>query len=78
MWFKSEKGNFTQTRIKSLTSKFHEFYDKSNQNKTQLESDVFELDDLLRVSIPNRWTSREKLKEIIDDIALDIIDKTNK
>ena len=45
----------------------------TNSNKTKLESDVFELDDLLRVSISNRWTSRENLKEKIDDIAKDIL-----
>ena len=50
----------------------------TNSNKTKLESDVFELDDLLRVSISNRWTSRENLTEKIDDIAMDIIDKTKK
>ncbi len=57
MWFKSEKEMSHKQKLEESIRKFLEFYDKFIQNKTQLESDVF--DHLSRVSISNRWTYRE-------------------
>ena len=47
----------------------------SIKNKTQLESDVFDHFQEMRFQIDEH---REKLKEKIDDIALEMIDKTKK
>ncbi len=47
----------------------------SIKNKTQLESDVFGHFQEIRFQIDEH---REKLKEKIDDIALDVINKTKK
>jgi hypothetical protein len=55
--------------------KFFEFYDEFNQNKTKLESDVFDHFQEIRFQIDEH---RERLKEKIDDIALAMIDKLKK
>jgi hypothetical protein len=53
--------------------KFFVFYEEFVQNKTQLESDVFNHFQELRFQIDEH---REKLKEKIDVIALKMIDET--
>jgi hypothetical protein len=55
--------------------KFFEFYDQFHQNKTQLESDVFDHFQELRFKIDEQ---REELKKRIDDITLAMIDRTKK
>ena len=55
--------------------KFFEFYDEFIQNKTQLESDVFEHFQEMRFKVDEQ---REELKKKIDDIALAMIDETKK
>ncbi len=47
----------------------------SIKNKKQLESDVFDNFQEIRFQIDEH---REKLKEKIDDIALDVINETKK
>jgi len=47
----------------------------SIKNKSQLESDVFDHFQEMRFQIDEH---REKLKEKIDDIALDVINETKK
>jgi transposase-like protein len=54
---------------------FFEFYDEFTQNRTQLDSDVFDHFQEIRFKIDQH---REELKKRIDDIALAMIDKTNK
>jgi hypothetical protein len=53
--------------------KFFEFYEELNQNKSKLESDVFEHFEEIRFQIDEH---REELKVKIDDIALAMIDET--
>jgi hypothetical protein len=55
--------------------KFFEFYDEFTQNRTQLDSDVFNHFQEIRFKIDQH---REELKKRIDDIALEMIDETNK
>jgi hypothetical protein len=54
---------------------FFEFYDAFTQNKTQLDLDVFNHFQEMRFKIDEH---REKLKERIDVIALEMIEKANK
>ena len=54
---------------------FFEFYDEFTQNRTQLDSDVFDHFQELRFKIDQH---REELKKRIDDIALAMIDETKK
>ena len=55
--------------------KFFEFYDAFIQNRTQLESDVFDHFQEIRFQIDQH---REELKKRIDEISLSMIDETNK
>jgi hypothetical protein len=55
--------------------KFFEFYEEFIQNRTKLDSDVFDYFQEIRFQIDQH---REELKKRIDDIALVIIDETNK
>jgi hypothetical protein len=55
--------------------KFFEFYDEFSQNKSKLESDVFDHFHEMRFKIDQQ---REELKKRIDDIALAMIDETKK
>jgi hypothetical protein len=55
--------------------KFFESYDEFIQNKSKPESDVFNHLHEMRFKIDQH---REELKKRIDDIALSMIDKTNK
>ena len=52
--------------------KFFEFYDVFSQNKSKLESDVFDHFHEMRFKIDQH---REELKKRIDDIALGMIDR---
>jgi hypothetical protein len=64
--------------LEECIQKFFEFYDQFDQNKTQLESDVFDHYQELRFQIDQH---REELKEKsdeIDEIALAMIDQTKK
>ena len=53
--------------------KFYQFYDELNQNKSKLESDVFDHFEEMRFQIDEH---RENFKKKIDDIAMAIIDET--
>jgi hypothetical protein len=53
--------------------KFFELYDKFNQNKSKLESNVFDHFQEIRFQIDEQ---REELKKRIDDIALEMIGHT--
>jgi hypothetical protein len=55
--------------------KFFEFHEKFMQNKTQLQSNVFEHFQEMRFQIDEH---REKFKKKIDDIALKMIEQTKK
>jgi hypothetical protein len=55
--------------------KFFQLYDAFIQNKTQLESEVFEHFQEMRFQIDQQ---REELKKKIDDISLGMIDETKK
>ena len=55
--------------------KFFEFYDQFDQNKRQLESDVFDHFHEMRFQVDEH---RERLKEKIDDISLAMIDRIKK
>jgi hypothetical protein len=61
--------------LEASIQKFFEFYDQFDQNKTQLESDMFDHFQELRFKIDQH---REELKKRIDDIALAMIDQTKK
>jgi hypothetical protein len=54
---------------------FFEFYDEFLQNKAKLDMDVFGHFQEMRFKIDEQ---REELKKRIDDIALEMIEKTNK
>jgi hypothetical protein len=61
--------------LEESIQKFFEFYDKFNQKKTQLNSDVFNYFHELRFQVDEH---REELKKRIDDIALEMIDRIKK
>jgi len=54
---------------------FFEFYDEFIENRTKIESDLFEHFQEMRFKIDEH---RERLKERIDHIALEMIDQTKK
>jgi hypothetical protein len=58
--------------LEASIRRFFEIYDQFMQNKTQLESDVYDHFQELRFQIDQH---REELKKKIDDIALQMIDK---
>jgi len=68
-----------ETRLKQefeeAVKKFFELYDQYEQNKTQLDTDVFNHFQEMRFQIDEH---RERLKERIDEIALAMIDQTKK
>jgi hypothetical protein len=66
-----EEKNLKQ-EIEASIRRFFEIYDQFMQNKTQLESDVYDHFQELRFQI---YQHREELKKKIDDIALQMIDK---
>ena len=57
--------------LEELIQKFYQFYDEFIQNRTKLESDVFEHFQEMRFQIDEH---RERLKDRIDEIALAMID----
>jgi len=59
--------------LEEFLRQFFQFCDEFSQNKSQHESDIF--DQELRFQIEEH---REELKKRIDDIALAMIDQTNK
>jgi hypothetical protein len=61
--------------LEESIQKFFEFCDKFQQNKSKLESDVFDHFQEIRFQIDEH---RERLKVRIDDIALAMIDQTKK
>jgi hypothetical protein len=61
--------------LEASIRKFFEFYDEFAQNKAKLDLDVFNHFQEMRFKIDEQ---REELKKIIDDIALAMIDETNK
>jgi hypothetical protein len=71
----SEDEKSRKQKLEDSIRKFFEFYDQFDQNKTQLESDVFDHFQELRFKIDEH---REELKKRIDDIALAMIDQTKK
>jgi hypothetical protein len=73
-YLSDEEINLKQ-QLENSIRKFFEFYDEFNQNKTQLESDVFEHFQEMRFKVDEQ---REELKKRIDDIALELIDKIKK
>jgi len=71
----SEEEKSLKQEFEASVRKFFQFYDDFIQNKTQLESDVFEHFQEMRFQIDQQ---REELKKKIDDIALAMIDETKK
>jgi hypothetical protein len=71
--------NETEIKLKheleASIRKFFELYDEFVQNKSKLESDVFDHFQEIRFKIDQQ---REEVKKRIDDIALAMIDETNK
>jgi hypothetical protein len=61
--------------LEASIRKFFEFYDELNQNKSKLESDVFDHFQEMRFQVDEH---RERIKEKIDEIALEMIDKIKK
>jgi hypothetical protein len=61
--------------LEASIRKFFEFYDEFNQNKSKLESDVFDHFHEMRFQVDEH---RERIKEKIDEIALEMIDKIKK
>ena len=76
---KQKSTNETEMKLKheleESIQKFFESYDEFIQNKSKLESDVFDHFQEIRFKIDEQ---REELKKRIDDIALAMIDETNK
>jgi len=62
-------------QLENSVRKFFEYYDEFQQNKTKLQSDVFDRFQEIRFKIDEQ---REELKKRIDDIALGMIDETKK
>jgi hypothetical protein len=69
----SEEERSLKQELEDSIRKFFEFYDQFDQNKTQLESDIFEHFQEMRFKIDEQ---REELKKKIDDISLAMIDET--
>jgi hypothetical protein len=71
----SDEEKSLKQEFEASVRKFFQFYDDFIQNKTQLESDVFEHFQEMRFQIDQQ---REELKKKIDDISLGMIDETKK
>ena len=69
----SEKEINLKEDLEFSVRKFFKFYDEFVQNKSKLESDVFDHYQELRFQIDEH---RERLKQKIDEIALKMIDDT--
>jgi hypothetical protein len=61
--------------LEESIQKFFTFYDEFVQNRTNLDMDVYNHFDEIRFKIDEH---RERIKEKIDDIALEMIDKVTK
>ena len=61
--------------LEESIQKFYQFYDEFFQNRTKLESNVFDHFQEMRFQIDEH---RERLKVRIDEIALAMIDRTKK
>ena len=64
-----------KNELEQSIRKFFEFYDAFNQNRTNLDMDVYNHFHEIRFQIDQH---REELKKRIDDIALKMIDETKK
>jgi hypothetical protein len=71
----SEEETGLKLDLEASIRKFYKCYDEFTRNKTQLESEVLIHFDEMRSKINEH---REDLKKQIDDIALKLINKTNK
>ena len=71
----SEDESSLKQKLEASIRDFFQLNDKFNLNKTQVESHVFEHFQAMRFEIE---LQREKLKKLIDDIALEMIDETEK
>ncbi len=71
----NEEERSLKQQLEESIKKFFHFCDEFNQNRTQLESDVFNHFHEMRFQIDEQ---RERLKERIDDIAFAFIDKIKK
>jgi hypothetical protein len=71
----SQEGKCLKLGLEDSIRNFFEFYDEFVENKTKLESHVFEHFYEMRFQIDQQ---REELKKKIDDIALALIDETKK
>jgi hypothetical protein len=71
----SEDESSLKQKLEASIRDFFQLNDKFNLNKTQVESYVFEHFQAMRFEID---LQREKLKKLIDDIALEMIDETEK
>ena len=71
----SEDESSLKQKLEASIRDFFQLNNKFNLNKTQLESYVFEHFQAMRFEID---LQREKLKKLIDDIALEMIDETEK
>jgi len=71
----SEEESSLKKELEESIRKFFEYYDEFAQNKTKLDMDVFEHFQEIRFKIDQH---REELKKRIDEIALAMIDETNK
>jgi len=69
----SEEEFRLKQELEEAIQKFFEFYDELNQNKSKLESDVFDHFEEMRFQVDEH---RENLKVKIDEIALAMIDQT--
>jgi len=71
----SEEEISRKQDLEASIRKFFEYYDEFQQNRIQLDSDVFDHFQELRFQVDEH---REELKKRIDDIALEMIDKIKK
>jgi hypothetical protein len=71
----SEEETSLKQNLEEPIRKFFGFYEKFIQNRTKLDMDVFNHFQELRFKIDEH---RERLKEKIDDVALEMIEQTKK
>jgi hypothetical protein len=71
----SDEEKSVKQKLEESIRQFFQFSDEFSQNKSQHEADIFEHFHEMRFKIDEH---REELKKRIDDIALAMIDQTNK
>ena len=71
----SNEEKSVKQKLEESIRQFFQFCDEFSQNKSQHEADIFEHFHEMRFKIDEH---REELKKRIDDIALAMIDQTNK